>query len=200
MNRYIKAMEIGLANEKKGISYFELSKQVQEELGLKFSEESERTFLAWFIENFSDSEIKLTLRDIGDYRYYQLYQKVQKYDGAVKSSAENIENKLKLKFWLDGHAAKQYLDYLELTEARKQAKSTSWFSIISIGIAVIAILIGVLNKNEIPLPPKPPYDVKIIEDNPKVKELQNENDQLKEKLYKAEMMVKVLGASRKSPK
>jgi hypothetical protein len=36
--------------------------------------------------------------------------------------------------------------------------------------------------------PQPPYDVKIIEDT----QLRKENDKLREDLYKAQMMVKVL--------
>ena len=39
---------------------------------------------------------------------------------------------------------------------------------------------------------QPPYEVKVIEDKTRNDELQKENKQLKEELFKAEMMVKVL--------
>jgi|SRR5690606_32637436 len=52
MNRYIKAMEIGLANEKEGISYFELLEKMQKDLGYTFNRSAEATFLSWFDENF----------------------------------------------------------------------------------------------------------------------------------------------------
>tara|TARA_R110002020_G_scaffold156218_2_gene338056 strand:+ start:37617 stop:38225 length:609 start_codon:yes stop_codon:yes gene_type:complete len=197
MNRYIKAMEIGLANEIEGISYFDLVKKIEDYHGKKMGDNEEATFYYWFLENFSRineeiTNLKTFKTDFSSFLKGRNLPKDTRLAGTIENRVRDIVDLLNLPYYLKGNAAKQYLDYLELTEARKQAKATSWFSIISIGIAVIAILIGVFNKNEIPQPPKPPYDVKIIEDNTKVKDLQNENDQLKEKLFKAEMMVRLL--------
>lgn len=197
MNRYIKAMEIGLANEDEGINYITLEQQVQESLEKPFSKAARSTFAYWFVENFSYENGKYELNSFR--ANWESYYKYLDGNHEYLRSHTYIESFLIRRYFLDGHAAKQYLDYVELTDARKQAKKTTWFSIASIVIAVIAILIGVFNKNEIPLPPKPPYDVKIIEDNTKVKELEKnlqqkdkEVEQLREELHKAEMMVRVL--------
>lgn len=52
MNRYIKAMEIGLVNEENGISYLELKYNLLNSLSITFDENSESTFIYWFVENF----------------------------------------------------------------------------------------------------------------------------------------------------
>ena len=52
MNRYIKAMEIGLANEENGISYFDLVYELHGSKEKCFSEGAEITFYSWFKNNF----------------------------------------------------------------------------------------------------------------------------------------------------
>ncbi|MEM6813280.1 MAG: hypothetical protein AAF600_02685 [Bacteroidota bacterium] len=97
------------------------------------------------------------------------------------------------KYWQDGNANKQYLDYLELQESRKAAttarKQSSW----SIGIALLAIvvssLLGLYSINSAPKPIQPPYDVKIIEDRSGADELNKENDSLRNRLYEANILI-----------
>ena len=109
---------------------------------------------------------------------------------------------------MDGNASKQYVDYLELVEARTssknamdKAKTSINLNIISIGIAVVALGITILamaftgyysnkefNKPD-PIIPKPPYEVKIIENNPKVQKLEKEVKDLSNELHEAEMLI-----------
>ena len=189
MNRYIKAMKIGLDNEETGISYFDLFYSVKGTKEKVSSNEAEISFFMWFLQNFHNTEDRHypDANLIREYRVWLIKEEQDKKYHDFNWLSVQDKNYLNSKWFLNGQAAKQYLDYVELTDARKQAKITSWFSIVSILIAVAAILIGVFSRND---SPNPPYDVKIIEDRTKVKELQNENDQLKEELYKAEMLIK----------
>lgn len=70
LNRYIKAMEIGLNNEERGITYFDLVEELEKELNFKFGEQSKLTFLVWFSQNFRKSDNDLTREDVRNYRWY----------------------------------------------------------------------------------------------------------------------------------
>ena len=189
-NRYIKAMEIGEAHEDEGISYFDLVLGINNMNNKPMGEHAEKTFFEWFMDNFTLYRGKKELKSYSV--YFKAYLK-QKHGNEVNLNTlphlNGLIARLDEKFFLDGQAAKQYLDYKELQQSVKSAQSARFWAIISIIVALIAIGISAYS---VFASPNPPYDVKIIEDNTKVKELQNENDQLKEKLYKAEMMVKVL--------
>ena len=180
-------MEIGLANEETGITYIALEQQVQEALGKPFNKAARSTFVYWFVENFSYENGKYEPKTFRAHweGYYKYLDGINEYLGPHNV----IKSFLIRPYFLDGHAAKQYLDYEELQQSVKSANSARNWAIISIIVALTAIGISAYS---VFASPNPPYDVKIIEDKTKVKELQNENDQLKEKLYKAEMMVKVL--------
>ena len=203
MNRYIKAMEIGLANEDEGISYFDLIKGLDKFKGKSMGEEAEMTFFTWFNENFTSGEGKVDAQ--GYSGYFIQYLKSKDKDGSkIQKDKEQYVDALKKdlakKYFLDGQAAKQYLDYQELQQSVQTAKDAQTASIeanqkstTSIRIAIAALIASaVLGIVQIVASRNPTYEVKIIEDNTKVNELQKENVNLREKLYKAEMMVKVL--------
>lgn len=194
-------MEIGLANEEKGISYFELVKQVEAQLNYKFGVQSELTFLVWFSENFRRSNNKLTASDINDYRWYQKQRDGIKFVDSYLTNAKSIEEKLKFKYWLNGTASKQYTDYKEYRATRKSSKLASIFATVSIIIAIISFWYGYQAQNEVP---KPPFEVKIIEDKTSVKDLENKIEQIQadfkeqsEQLYKAEMLISVYESENK---
>lgn len=183
-NRYIKAMEIGLANEEKGISYFDLVKELEKQPNSKFGKESELTFLVWFSQNFRRSDKDLTRGDVENYRWHLKLRDGEDLSDVQKRTANNIESKLKFKYWLNGEAAKQYLDYQELVESRKASTQAKKQSNISIILAILAIIIStVLGYST--------QDVKIVEDGTRTLQLERENSQLKDELYKAEMMLEV---------
>ena len=196
-NRYIKAMEIGLETQEKGISYFELKKRIEKELNFRFGKESELTFFVWFNENFSKSNIKLSKEHINNYRKYVF----NKLDATRRNYVVKM---LSHPYWLDGRASKQYYDYLELVESRqtaqdareasreaneKAAKSIRlaiWAIVVSAAVGLFSIIIDLVAFKKSPVPP---YDVKVIEDKSRAEQLERENGELKDKLYKAEIML-----------
>ncbi|MCM4153657.1 hypothetical protein DHD05_18855 [Arenibacter sp. N53] len=201
MNRYIKAMEIGLANEKEGISYFDLLDKLQIELDYSFNSSAEVTFMSWFNENF-ESHSKVNLHNT-DYQTGMILYLKNKY-GVIDEITDPGEKRFfnffhsfrSKKSFLKGNAAKQYLDYQELQQSVKSANSARNWAIISIIVALFAIGISAYS---VISSSNPPYDVKIIEDKTRTDDLQKENKQLKEELFKAEMMVKVLEETKKTP-
>lgn len=183
-------MEIGLAHEKEGITYFDLVKELESQTNFKFGKESELTFLVWFSQNFRRSENELSQHDVAIYRHYLDQKNGDTISVERIRLADDIKTKLNFKYWLNGEASKQYLDYLELQESRKAATQAKRQSNISIGIAIFALLVSsVLGIYSMVTAPKPPYDVKVIEDKSRVEQLERENGKLKDELYKAEMML-----------
>ena len=196
-NRYIKAMEIGLETQEKGISYFELKKRIEKELNFRFGKESELTFFVWFNENFSKSNIKLSKEHINNYRKYVF----NKLDATRRNYVVKM---LSHPYWLDGRASKQYYDYLELVESRQTAQDAReasreanekaakyirlaiWAIVVSAAVGLFSIIIDLVAFKKSPVPP---YDVKVIEDKSRAEQLERENGELKDKLYKAEIML-----------
>ncbi len=207
-NRYIKAMEIGLKNEEKGISYFELFLELTGTKSKVLSKEAEISFFAWFMDNFHNPNKveKDSTLEINEYRdWLYLYNEEEEYHN-LKYINSDLLFLLKERWFLNGHALKQYLDYLELTEARKAAKQAQKSSNISINIAIgafaVNVVLGFISFTQ-SLMPKEAQEVKIIEDKTTVKQLeqeikelqanyQEENKKLREELNKADMMVKLL--------
>ncbi|KAB7528434.1 hypothetical protein F8C76_11260 [Flagellimonas olearia] len=181
MNRYIKAMEIGLAHEREGISYNDLKAKIEKFQGESFNENSESTFVYWFMENFTYRNGKF---DPNDFRKTWLgHLEFLNGDKAKIKHSLAIKGYLVNKYFLDGHAAKQYLDYVEYKSARESSQKAQVAAIISILIAAASFYFTYQATKETP---KPPYDVKVIEDNTKNQEL----EQIKQKLHKAEMKLK----------
>lgn len=199
MNRYIKAMEIGLAHEEEGITYFDLVYKLHGTRERVFTMEAEKTFCTWFLENFSALEMdfsrssKVLLSDAINAFLIQNYKGSTSHE---RGNNERLYDYLNQKWFLNGEASKQYLDYLELQESRlasQQARKQSNFSIV---IAIVALIVtsifGLASLKYQPETAQPPYDVKIIEDKSGKDQLEKENKELREELFKAEMMVKVL--------
>ncbi|WP_339725706.1 hypothetical protein [Maribacter stanieri] len=202
MNRYIKAMEIGLANEENGISYFDLVYELHGSKEKCFSEGAEITFYSWFKNNFELGTVDHELFSGTSKGQFQDFLRKNDNDGKyhIDGYYPEFYRILNDKWFLNGTAAKQYLDYLELKESRIAASEAQKSSLkanekanISIKVAIVTIVISVL-LGLIPLfkkskTPKPPFEVKIIEDKTRNDELKKEVQDLKEKLYKAEIMI-----------
>lgn len=200
-NRYIKAMEIGLANEKDGISYFDLVYGLHGTNGKVFARDAEYTFYKWFRENFDCIE-NVWDKDVLDldHRFWNYLVKNEGFgsyhsDGVDRGLHRILQNP----FFLRGAASKQYLDYVELKESRKAAMEAKRQSNISIVLAIAAIIIsailGLVSLYST-------QDVKVIEDNMQTMEqgnmdLKQKNDSLTKELYKANMMVRSLEEVRK---
>jgi len=190
-------MEIGLAHEDKGITYFELVYAIHGTKEKVFTTEAEYTFFNWFIENFDGVE---GVAWLGNVNLSALFHKFLTYNEKantyhVRRTNSKMFDYLNVPFFLRGHAAKQYLDYVELQESRKTAMEAKKQSNVSIWLAVGAIVISTilgwasLNSTQ---------NVKVIEDTTKTQLIEKENQHLKDELYKAEMMLKVYESKTKS--
>lgn len=199
MNRYIKAMEIGNANEVEGISYFELVHYLFSTKEKVFTMNAEKTFCVWFMDNFSpfDPEYQshTKFNASSDFRQFLIdNSKTPSYH--ARGSNPRIYDYLDQKWFLNGDASKQYIDYLELKESRiaaTHARKQSNYSIrIAVGAILISTILGLASLLYQPEQAQPPFDVKVIEDKTGNKELEKKNKELKEKLYKAELFIRVL--------
>lgn len=191
-------MEIGLTNEEKGITYFDLVYELHGTRDRVFTTEAEQTFCIWFIKNFSALNmlfLKGTSSNISHFLRDYLIKNSQGKTYHQRGVDPKIFDYLNQKWFLNGEAAKQYLDYLELQESRLAAqqarKQSNWSIVIAVGAIVLSTIFGIVSMYQ-PENAQPPYEVKVIEDKTRNDELQKENKQLKEELFKAEMMVKVL--------
>lgn len=194
-------MEIGLANEEKGISYFDLVYGLHGTKEKKFSKESEFTFFNWFYENYDCSEPSWTNTNYKHLFWNFLTENERGNTYHESGVNRQLFNLLNMPFFLKGTASKQYLDYKELQISTKSAKSARFWAIISIIVALFAIAISAYS---ISSSPEPPYDVKIIEDTTRAIELEKvneglekENDSLSKELFKAEIMVSELKEGKK---
>ncbi len=183
-NIYIIAMEFGF-NNPNGLKYSWLRKEVERKLGEAIAPDAEYAFIDWISESFSCT----------DFNDLQLEKKLEWIKHHLVLSSGNVERfdksykEFNKAVWvMKGSTTKQYLDYLELKETRKNAKQASGLSIFSIFVAVAAILIGAFQNVGTP---KPPFEVKVIEDKTRTDPLEKKIDQLEERLYEAETLIAV---------
>jgi hypothetical protein len=161
--------------------------------------EAEQTFFIWFIENFSalTMEYKLSTKShlVAEFRDF-LVANFKGNSYHQRGCNMVLHDYLSQKWFLNGEASKQYLDYLELKESRLaavQARKQSNLSImIAIGAIIISSILGIATLVYQPENAQPPYEVKVIEDRTRTMELEKENKELKEKLIKADTAVKAI--------
>ncbi|NAS32439.1 hypothetical protein GTQ40_15750 [Flavobacteriaceae bacterium R38] len=139
-NIYVEAMRIGAEKVNTGIKYSDLKSKIKKELGIDFNGRAELAFIKWFLESFnSDTQIQgghdriinsskayLTRGDRVDHTYRMVY--------------EDFASQL---WFLNGETFKQYIDYLELQEARVSSKEAMEKSNKSIRIAQWALWLSV---------------------------------------------------------
>jgi hypothetical protein len=113
-NIYIKALEIGYSAGDTGVS---LKKMLQNLCDLKY-EFSDDLFKEWFYRNFE----------------HKLRQRLLNNPSNDVSVIEDNKNLI-----LSSESLFQYLEYVELKEARKNSKSAKTQSFIAIGIAIISL-------------------------------------------------------------
>jgi hypothetical protein len=164
-NIYIHAMEIGYSHNE-GITYKELKRLLQSEISAKLVGRREYTFIKWFIENF-DAPLMPIKGSAVMKRYYNVLVNDIKDKENIQAYSD-FSNKT---YFLKGKTVKQYLDYLELKEAREQAQVAQKSSTKAIRIAFWSLAISaILALTSIIMTlyfsitaPKPPYDVYIKE-------------------------------------
>ena len=148
-NIYLKSLEIGY-NNLNGISFNDLKKQLNNPVLKDYN--FHFYFMLWFYNNFYNA---LTEGDI-------------KENNLTPSRHSNIQNSTKnpllkandSKSFVRGDSVNKYIDYLELERTRKSASTARNFSIASIVIASLAVIVPFIPLNYF----KPPPDV-IITNN-----------------------------------
>jgi len=118
MNMYIKAMEIGYESND-GIMYSHLKLQIENSLNIEISGKKETSFAYWVLQRFDGYEI--LKRNNEDYWYTEIIN---------REDEGNIGNISEIGFFsellfMKGSTTKEYLDYLELKESRKQSKDVT---------------------------------------------------------------------------
>lgn len=114
-NIYLEALEIGYNLGEEGVSFKELNTKL---LDLKYVF-NEDLFRDWFYRSFEHkNRIRFTNQPI--------------------LGVSDIEDDKKLR--LSSDSLFQYLEYVELQEARKNSKSAKNYSLIAIGIALLSLL------------------------------------------------------------
>ena len=116
-NIYLKALEIGYDLGEKGISLKEINERLKT-LKYKFEDD---LFRDWFYRNF---EHKVRIQFINN----------------PLSGVSKKEDNIKLR--LSSDSLFQYLEYVELKEARVNSKSARNQSLIAIGIAILSLLVS----------------------------------------------------------
>lgn len=114
-NLYIKALEIGYSVEDIGISFEKMIEKLNS-LNYEFSDE---LFRDWFYRNFEHKKRPRLLNN-----------------PAQGVSRDEDDKKLRL----SSESLFQYLEYVELKEARQNSKSAKKQSLIAIGIALVSLL------------------------------------------------------------
>ncbi|WP_417237223.1 hypothetical protein [Bizionia paragorgiae] len=151
-NIYIKAMEIGY-NHNNGIYYSQMKAYIERDLNIQMSKAREYTFISWFLNHFQSKDSADALPDsIYKLKYYIL-------QGEKHNERAYAEIMTQI-FYMKGETVKQYLDYVELKEARMQSKNAQQSSTIAIFIAIITLLISVYFSATTP---QPPFEVKVID-------------------------------------
>jgi len=132
-NIYIKSYEFGYKNLSTGIAYNELINYLDAQ-GLKPTGDFEKYFHSWFYFNFYAPFIYIQLRSLRN---------------AYVADETNLLPHDNVKAILTGEAQKEYLSYLTLQQAKKDASNALKLSriaiYISIGVAFVQIVLQIID-------------------------------------------------------
>lgn len=187
-NIYIKAMEIGYAHPN-GLTYHQLKEKIESSLNTKLLRNAEYGLLEWLLESFTTTD---SLRGHHGEDIDPNQQVLKYYKTHSANLALVYEDFTKAIYTIKGLTVKLYLDYVELKQSREQANRAFKTSLWSIGIALLSVLLSGLFYFFSSSPISPPFDVNIIEDKSGIEEIKEENKELKDKLYKAEILIDLL--------
>lgn len=154
MNIYLKAMEIAY-NNRNGITYEELKKNIKKSLKIEIQGKTEFAFFSWFLKNFSAIELHDTNLN---YPLYQIGQFLIGNKGDADCNRRMYEKYITFKFFIEGETLKQYIDYLELSHAKKSSRNAFILATISILLSAGSFLFYFSNPS-----PQPPYEVIVID-------------------------------------
>jgi len=190
MSIHIAAMEIGYENPK-GITYGDLKSKLETHLGYTIEKGTELAFLKWFIRNFSSTDIDHQMMNLDEYNRIKEEIVFNKPPPGI-SKYKSILNET---FYIKGETNKQYLDYLELKEARESSRKAFYFSRWSIGLAIFSIIIALITTL---VSYFTVMDVNIKSDETiidlrtrKINEKNTLIDSLKNELYEADLLIRI---------
>ncbi|WP_461642540.1 hypothetical protein [Labilibaculum euxinus] len=144
-NIYIRALEIGFANELNGISFNEVVTKLGIEEKIK-DLAFKSNFTIWFYTNFyhPDAEGNVLASKAGTSGHIISPHTIKQL--------EYCEDK---KSFIKGEATKDYNDYLELKEARESSQIAKKFAYASIFIAICSIIVSPIVSNYLSESPTP---------------------------------------------
>jgi hypothetical protein len=172
-NIYIKALEVGYEHSITGISF----NDIVNKLGIKESlndEAFKANFITWFYTNFYHrlAEQRIIMNSATGGRLSQ--------DG-IDFNINKLDEFNSQKSFIKGDSTQKYIDYLELKESRESSQTAKKISYISIGIAILSILLSPFISRVIPEDPK---QVIVTENRDKI-----DNEVILEKLTKIDSTI-----------
>lgn len=130
-NIYIKSLEFGVQNMKDGVSYLEMLEYLSI-CNLQPDNLFENYYANWFFENFF---IESLHRYTSEHGYKFAFRK------------EELDKYKQEKAILTGNAYQNYIDYLELKEARKSSKKAFNTAIAAIILTFISVIFQIITYN-----------------------------------------------------
>jgi hypothetical protein len=163
-NIYIKTLEIGM-KQNEGVSFNEIVKR----LNINLSDiDFEVNLSIWFYSNFYNSSVESLI--VG-----QLTASNSDYRINPRNLKDKVRPHNDKKSFIKGDAVNKYIDYLELDRTRKSSRTAKVFSILSIILASIAVIVPVIMNR----PFESPQKVIIVNPNqnkPQIYRIQNSDD------------------------
>ena len=151
-NIYLFCLKVGYKEISNGITYKQIKKLVTDKFKIEFSYDFEFHFRVWFFNNFYEPNAQ-----------YQLNREINGHVDQITRKDQSslpFEQQINTTVYIKGDSIQQYIDYVDLSDARKSSRSAYKFAMISIVIALFAILIPWLYPTDI----KQPIDVNVIND------------------------------------
>jgi len=125
-NIYLQSLKIGIDNLEKGISFNQLqSELIRQNIWIK-ERSFEWYFLYWFFDNFYCIEVQKR-KDENKSLDYTLYEQQRITPCFIK-----------------GESMMQYIDFIELQEARASSKNARKLAMFAISISIISFIASVL--------------------------------------------------------
>lgn len=128
-NIYIESLEIGISYLENGVSYIEL-KEILVSKGFSIEGIFEDYFYYWFYKNFFVEGI-----------YGRINQKSTVAEKKYKHLYKEFESK---KAFLTGSAHQDYIDYIELKDARKFSKKAIGIASAALVVTLIALIFSII--------------------------------------------------------
>ena len=147
---YLKAIEYSSKKPFEGVKFNEVTKYIQRISGENFDAKSELAFFKFFLDSHYSDSVKLGNEVVSQLKIIDKVRNNfrEKYDSGkidVSSSKDLFKHVTEeATYFLNGEGDKRYVEYIELKEARNNAKQAFYFSIWAIIISLIALLFSPL--------------------------------------------------------